>query len=248
MMKINKNRKKYNLNPAVVWGITAGLCAGVLVCAYILFLDIVISLTAAAVSILPIYSKVRKECSMSYEKKIRKEFVTCLVTLSGTLSSGGRIEQGINEIAVSESSEIRHIRPEFARMSKLIQLNLPVEKAFSEFADRVPLTDIKLFSQALEYGIPAGINLVELVRSFSSGMRIRNDTEAEIAKTLNMPKYNNRVIMAMPFIMIALMRLTAADYLANIDNGTGAIIKTVSSGLIIFAVVLGELLGDIEYA
>ena len=250
MIKVNKavKRKKYNLNPAAVWGITAGICALVFLSAFVLFTDAAVSAVMTALCLVPIYLKVRKECEKAYERTVRREFVSCLVTLSGTLSSGARLEQCVNEIALGDSSEIRHIRPEFQRMSKLIQLNLPVEKAFSEFAERVPVSDIKLFSQALEYGIPAGVNLIELVRSFSAGMRIRNDVEAEITRTLNLPRYNNRVVTVMPFVMIAVMRLTAGDYLAELDTGAGLIVKMVSAAMIIFAVVLGELLGDIKYA
>jgi tight adherence protein B len=250
MVKVNRTfkRKKYNLNAAAVWGITAGVCGLVFLSAFVLFTDTTVSVILTAASLLPVYSKVRKECEKAYERTVRREFVSCLVTLSGTLSSGARLEQCVNEIALGDSSEIRHIRPEFQRMAKLIQLNLPVEKAFSEFAERVPVSDIKLFSQALEYGIPAGVNLIDRVRSFPAGMRIRNDVEAEITRTLNLPKYNNRVVTVMPFVMIAVMRLTAGDYLAGLDTGAGLTVKAVSAGLIVIALVLGELLGDIRYA
>ena len=48
--------------------------------------------------------------------------------------------------------------------------------------------------------------------------------------------------------MIALMRLTASDYLSGLDRGIGNIVKLIVALLIIGAVVLGELLGNIRYA
>ena len=122
------------------------------------------------------------------------------------------------------------------------------ERAFAELASRIPVAEIRLFSQALNYGVPTGVNLIELVRSFSSGVRIRNDVEAEISRTLNLPKYNNRIIMCTPFVMIAIMRITAADYLRPLESGTGFIVKTAAAAAILIALVLGELLGDINYA
>ena len=231
-----------------VWGVTALLSGAMALCAYILFTDLTVSLIAGAAALLPLRIKVRKEFESRYEKTMRREFVACLVSLSGSLSSGIRLEQCINEIAISDSSEFSHLRPEFERMSKLIQLNLPAERAFAELADRVPVSDIVLFSQALEYAIPAGVNLIELTRSFSSGMRIRNDVEAEITRTLNLPRYNNRIITVMPFLMIALMRFTAADYLTGLDGGIGTIVKICVAATIIAAMILGELLGNIKYA
>ena len=245
---LREDRKKYLINPLIIWGITAGLTAAVFGCAYILFLDLFVSALIALGCILPLRIKVRKEAEKRYEKIIRKEFVSCLVSISGSLSSGLRLEQCITEIALSESDEFSHIRNEFLRMSKLVSLNLPAEKAFSELARRIPVRDIRLFSQALDYAVPSGVNLIELVRSFSSGMRIRNDVEAEISKTLNLPKYNNRIITVMPFAMIALMRGTAGDYLSNLDTGTGFIVKTAAMIIIGAAILLGEVLGDIKYA
>jgi tight adherence protein B len=241
-------KKRYRINPATVWGGTVLLCGAVFLCAYVLFVDVTVSLMIAAAAVFPLMVKVRRGIETKYERTMRKEFVASLVFISGSLSSGVRLEQCINELAISTSSEYAHLRPEFERMSKLIQLNMPAERAFAELADRVPVSDIVLFSQALDYAIPAGVNLIELVRSFSSGMRIRNDVEAEITRTLNLPRYNNRIITVMPFFMIGLMRFTAADYLSGLDGGIGNIVKIIVAAIIIGAVVLGELLGNIRYA
>lgn len=241
-------KNKYRINSFKIWSVTLLLFGIVFIFAYIFFVDVTISLIISAVSLIPLRLKVRRELEKRYEKVIRKEFVSCLVSISGSLSSGIRLEQCINEIAMSNSTEYSHLRPEFERMSKLIQLNLPAEKAFAELAERVPVSDIILFSQALDYAIPSGVNLIELVRSFSSAMRIRNDVEAEISRTLNLPKYNNRIITVMPFLMIGLMRLTAADYLSGLDGNIGNVVKAASAAMIIGAVILGELLGNIRYA
>ena len=60
--------------------------------------------------------------------------------------------------------------------------------------------------------------------------------------------YNNRIITIMPFFMIALMRFTAADYLSGLDGSIGNIVKALSGAMIIGAIVLGELLGNVRYA
>ncbi|MBR7061950.1 MAG: hypothetical protein IKI42_02855 [Clostridia bacterium] len=241
-------RRSYKIDPVSVWSVTILLCAAVFACAYVLFQNVVICAAVTAVLLIPVRRKVRKEAELKYEKQVRAEFVSCLVMISGSLASGLRLEQCVNEIAAGDTREYRRLRPEFIRMSKLIQLNWPAERAFAELASRIPVAEIRLFSQALNYGVPTGVNLIELVRSFSSGVRIRNDVEAEISRTLNLPKYNNRIIMCTPFVMIAIMRITAADYLRPLESGTGFIVKTAAAAAILIALVLGELLGDINYA
>ena len=244
----NDLRRNYKINPAAVWSVTILIDALLFGGLWLLFNNFLICAAAAACLLIPIRLKVRKETELRYEKQIRAEFVSCLVMISGSLAAGLRLEQCVNEIASGDSREYRHLRPEFVRMAKLIQLNWPAEKAFSELAARIPVGEIRLFSQALNYGIPTGVNLIELVRSFSSGVRIRNDVEAEITRTLNLPKYNNRIIMCTPFLMIGILRLTAADYLQPLDSGIGSIVKIAVAIAIFAAVVLGEMLGDINYA
>jgi len=236
------------VKPAKVIGITAILVGVIFLCAYVLYMNLFISGIAAAALAVPVFRRVKKELQLSYEHKIRKEFVSCLMVMSGSLSSGLRLEQCIGEIAVSTSSEFKNIRPEFIRMQKLIELNWPAEKAFEELARRIPSNDIKLFSLALNTGIPAGINLVELIRNISAGMRVRNDTEAEISRTLDLPKYNNRIMMLIPFVMIAGMRKFSPGYLDALDTGIGGIVKTAAAVLILLSILLGDRLGDIDYA
>ena len=246
MVKSAENKLK--VNKFKVCALTAIMLSLIFVCAYLLYTNVLISAAAAGILALPVYKRVKKELQIAYENKIRKEFAACLAFISGSLASGLRLEYCIDEIALSDSPEFRNIRPEFIRMKKLVELNWPAEKAFEELARRIPSTDIKLFSLALDNGIPAGINLGDLIRNISAGMRVRNDTEAEISRTLNLPKYNNRIMMIMPFIMLAAIRKFSPGYLESLDSGIGGIIKTAAAVLIIISILLGEKIGDIDYA
>ena len=246
--QIHRDNAQPGVPKAIIRLVSLFICAGVYLCAYILFLDHAVSAAAAVLLFVPVLRKVKKEMKTGYEKRLRREFATCLMIISGGLSAGQRLEQCISEIAAGGSKEISRIRPEFVRMSRLLQLNWSAGRAFDEMASRVPLREIAIFTQALNVGIPGGVNLVEFVRTFSSGLRMRNDVEAEISRTLNLPKYNNRIVMIMPFFMMAVIRITAGDYISPMDSGTGFVIKIIASLVIFAAFVLGELLGNIDYA
>jgi len=77
--------------------------------------------------------------------------------------------------------------------------------------------------------------------------RIKADVEQEIKKTLNAPKYNNRIIMAMPVCCIFLFRKIAPSYLEPLYYGSGRIVMVVVFLLLIVAWWTGTYLSNIRY-
>ena len=121
------------------------------------------------------------------------------------------------------------------------------EDAFRVFAQRCRNREILTFSEVLAAGIPAGINLAQLIRYLSSAYRLKADVEQEIKKTLNAPKYNNRIIMAMPVCCIFLFRKIAPSYLEPLYYGSGRIVMVVVFLLLIVAWWTGTYLSNIRY-
>ena len=202
----------------------------------------------AAVCLLPLLAfRVRRFLLMRFERRFSAQFCSALVYLSGCLTAGMRLERAIGELSESKSREYALLRPEFQRMQRLIQLNWPVEQAFAAFAERYPDRDVRLFSTALSTGAPAGMNLAELVRQITASLRLKKDTRAETEKTLNLPKYNNRIILVLPFLSVFAVRRMAASYAAGFDSPIGKIILACAFAILVLAWVLGDLLGNVRY-
>ena len=170
-----------------------------------------------------------------------------LVSLSGSLGAGLGLERCIYELAESPSREFPVLKPQFNRMQQLLQFNWPVEYVFEDLAQRYQHPDMRTFSTALRAGIPAGINLVELVRNIAAATRMKRDTENEILRVLNLPKYNNRIVMIMPFLSVSVVRMIAPSYAASLDTGIGAVVMVAACFLLGVAFLLGEVLGKIRY-
>lgn len=241
------------LNKGIVrvprWKIILGtviLCALSYACAWILFVNSVYAFIAAAGLSPFMYIFTRNSMKKRFDRKVERQFSDILLVISASLSSGMRLEQCIGEIAASKNSEFSLLKPEFVRMNKLISLNRTAVKAFEELAGRFDSPDIKMFSLALREGIPAGVNQVELVRSVSTALRLKNDTGREIERTLNLPKYNNRVITVMPFAVILIVRKMSPEYLSCLESGPGRLIMIAASVCIGAALVAGYLIGEVQ--
>ena len=92
-----------------------------------------------------------------------------------------------------------------------------------------------------------GINMTELIRYLSSEYRLRADTESEITRILNAPKYNNRAVLIMPFVCIALFKQVAPDYMAVLYTSVGRIVMVIVASMLALAWWLGEKIGKISY-
>ncbi len=216
-------------------------------CIWLFFQRFGISLLIAVCISPLIVWKARNVLIVRFDRCITREFCDVLVTLSGSLGAGLGLERCVYELADSPGREYPLLQPEFQRMQQLLNLNWPVEYVFEDLAQRYAHPDMRTFSTALRAGIPAGINLVELVRRISAAARMKRDTEMEIIRVLNLPKYNNRIVMLMPFLSVFTVRVLAPSYAASLDSGIGAIIMIVACCLLGVAFLLGEQLGKIQY-
>ncbi len=221
--------------------------ASMYLCMWAFFQNIWFGGLIAVVACPWVFWKVRKGLITRFNRRVEKEFADILVVISGSLTAGLSLNQCVREIAEQPAGEYPVLSKEFSRMEQLLRLNWPVERVFEELAMRSDHPDIQLFSTVLQAGIPAGVNLIELVRQIGATLRVKQDTEAEITRILNLPKYNNRIIMAMPVVSVVAIRWMAPSYAAGLNTGIGFVLLVVACCLLGVAILLGELLGRIGY-
>ena len=193
---------------------------------------------------------IKKLMSYIYTKRqraIEDEFYFMLRQISMSLSSGNTLSNAVKETVITDRKSYRMIGSELERVYGMLRNNCSAEDAFRAFAKRCGNREITAFSEVLCAGVPAGVNLNELIRYVSSSLRTKADVEQEIRRMLNAPKYNNRIIMAMPVFCIVMFRGIAPSYLAPLYAGTGRFVMAAVLVLIVFAWFIGERISNIRY-
>lgn len=191
--------------------------------------------------------KLRTYLSVRKQKAIEAEFYIMLRQISMSLSSGSTLTNAVRETIIIDRKSYKVIGKELERVYGMLRNNVPAENAFHMLAKECGNTEITAFSEVLRAGIPAGINLAELIRYASSSLRIKADVEHEIQRLLNAPKYNNRIIMVMPVFCILLFRGIAPSYLAPLYSGAGRFVMAAVFLLIALAWFIGDRMSDIRY-
>lgn len=175
------------------------------------------------------------------------EFYTMLRQISVSMSSGATLENALGETILADRAQYRRIGAELERVYRMLKNHYSPDRAFLLFAERCGSREIRIFGEVLAAGIPAGINLTRLIRYLSSVYRLKADTEQEIRKALNAPKYNNRIILAAPFVCIAVFRQIAPSYLAPLYAGAGRAVMAAVLIMLAAAWGIGCRLSRISY-
>ncbi len=197
---------------------------------------------------LPVFIfRMRKYMRAVHRERVEAEFYIMLRQISMSLSSGSTIENAVRETVAADRKSYKVIGKELEKVYGMLRNNIPAERAFAEFAKQCGNSEITAFGEVLRAGIPAGINLAGLIRYVSSSLRMKSDVEQDIKRMLNAPKYNNRIIMAMPVFCIVLFRSISPSYLEPLYVGAGRIVMIAVLALIISAWLIGERLSDIRY-
>lgn len=178
---------------------------------------------------------------------IEMEFYKMLGSVSASMASGMILENALKETIIVDKKEYKILSSDFEKMYRMLQNNYTIEGAFKLLAQKYNNREIKTFCDVLSAGRPTGIDMTALIRYMSSAYRTKADAYSEIVRILNAPKYNNRLIMAMPFVCIFIFRQMAPSYMSSLYTHTGNMIMLFVSILIIFSCWLGEKIGNINY-
>ncbi|MBR5786702.1 MAG: type II secretion system F family protein [Clostridia bacterium] len=197
---------------------------------------------------LPIFvKKIKQYIIQKRQNRIEAEFYQLLSSISLSMSSGMSLENSLKEAVVTGKKEYKSLNAELEGIYRMMQNNYSPEVAFFTLYKKTGNREIKTFSEILSVGVPAGINLAALMRWLASAYRMRFDAECEIVRILNAPKFNNRIILAMPIVCVVLFKQIAPYYMAPLYFGTGRIIMMGVLAIILFAWWFGSKLGEIEY-
>ncbi len=205
-----------------------------------------------AIVFLPLFfSRLRRRLQQKRVRSLEKQFYHSLQLLSASLSVGIPLEKCFRDVAESDAcrlqSDMGMIRREFEKIDRLLTLQTELETAFDSFAQRSASRDIQSFSVALRAAAFSGGNLVELVRLAAASYQMKEAAEEEIRSCLSLPRMNHKIMTAMPFFLIGLLRCIAPGYLSPLYTGAGRLVMLTVVAVLAGAWFLGEKVSDISF-
>lgn len=191
------------------------------------------------------------------EKKIQKkqqeferQFQDALQSFGSQLNVGYSVENSIKEVQRDLMLMYRTdtvIVREFTYMVRQLNLNVTAEQAWKDLADRVKLPEVDGFVTVFVQAKRSGGDSIAIIRNAVRQIRDRADVKREIETVIAAKKLEFQVMAAIPFGIIAYMRLSFPEFM-DVLYGNLIGIFFMSGCLLVYLAAwkLGHRIVDIE--
>lgn len=214
-----------------------------LICNMILF--VVVGLIAAKV-ILPIRGEMQQQ---KRKRELTQQFRSLLEALAVSLSSGMNMTEALrgayNDLKV-EYSEDAYIVTEVKEMIEGVENNIPIENMMLDFGERSEIEDIKNFGTVFELCYRAGGNMKDIVRRTSSIISEKIEITAEIETKLASNKSQFTLMLMIPVLIMAMLKMMSSDFAASFSTVAGVIAITIAMGMFFAAYKWANKIMDVK--
>ena len=132
-------------------------------------------------------------------------------------------------------------------MLRQLYLQIPMEQVLEEWAERVPLDEVRNFVNVFAMAKRSGGNMMAIIRSSISQIRDRMEVQREIETILTARKYEFKVMAVIPFGIIGYMRFSFPEFMGMLyGNPLGVGVMSVCLIIYAGAYWLGENIVNIE--
>lgn len=191
-----------------------------------------------------LFLPIRQSQILNKRKKIlHKQFIDLLDSLSASLAAG----QNVPTAFLSARTDLLVQYPEDAfivnEVNQIIDgfnNNIPIEGMLASLGERSGIKDISDFGKVFETAYRKGGNIKDIVRNTHEILSTKTQLEMEIQTKVTSNKNEQNIMLIMPIIIVAMIKMMGGDFAANFTTPTGLLFTTIGIGLFILAYFLGQ--------
>jgi tight adherence protein B len=136
---------------------------------------------------------------------------------------------------------------EFGQVVRELGLGLPVSEALAHLADRVPLSDIEIFTAAVHIQHRTGGSLAPVLRTLANTVRQRVNLRGEIRSMTAQQRYSAYIVCALPVVLAVAMKFLSPSYFNHLlDPGIIRVLLLGAGGGILVGFYFMMRIADIE--
>ncbi|MFR8237396.1 Flp pilus assembly protein TadB [uncultured Clostridium sp.] len=191
-----------------------------------------------------------QECMEKKRVEFQKQFQESIRALSASLGAGYSVENAMKETKKELSVLYRDTEPiqrEFTYMIRQIHLHIPIEQIIEEWAERTGQEDVYNFAAVFAAAKRSGGNMTGIIKNAIRQIEDKLAVAEEIETILAAKKYEFKVMSAVPFGVIAYMKVSFPEFM-DVLYGSSVGIGVMSGclGVYIAAYLLGRKIINIE--
>lgn len=159
------------------------------------------------------------------KQKLSLQFKDMIYSLSSAISAGNSVEHAL-ELAL-EDMEVQYGDPntyivkELELITSRVSMNQNVEEVLADFGRRSGLEDIKTFAGMFEIAKRTSGNTIDIIRQTSAVITDKIEIENEMETMLSGKKMEQKVLTAIPILLVYFLTVTTGDFMAPIFTTVG---------------------------
>lgn len=186
------------------------------------------------------------------QKQLSYQFKEGLYSLSVALMSGLSIEKAFEEAAsdlrkLYGSGEGIYIIDEFELIVHKLKLNMNIERAMEEFAERTGVEDIMNFSAVFNTCKKTSGDIESITQSTSDIIGDKMQIEQEIETLIAEKRMEQKVLNIMPLAMIGFLSISSGDFMKPVfTTVAGHVVMTIALALFGLSYMISKKIMNIE--
>lgn len=191
-----------------------------------------------------------RELENKRREKLSVEFKDGMQAVVSGLIAGYSIENAFRE-ALGEIELMYGKRTEiykgFLVITNQLNLNVPIEEAFSLFAEKCQVEEITGFAQVLYYAKRNGGNLIQIIKNTSDTIGEKIEVKREISTAVSAKRLEQNIMNLVPMGIILYMRFTSAGMMDKLyGNVFGIAVMTICLVIYLAAKIIADKIVDIK--
>lgn len=196
------------------------------------------------------YRNLLRELEQKKIRQFEQQFQNALQSLQAQLNVGYSMENGIKEVQ-RELKLLYSVKTvivrEFTYMTRQLNLNISAEQVWTEFAERVGLSQVDGFVTVFVQAKRSGGDSISIIRNAVNHMRERAEIQREIETIIAAKKLEFRIMTLIPFGIIAYMRVSFPEFMNVLyGNLLGKCFMSICLIVYLAAWKLGQNIVEIE--
>ncbi len=184
----------------------------------------------------------KKQLITKQKQELLLQFKEALYVIAASLTAGKSVEMAFRS-ALSDL-RILYIDPETPIIRELeiiirkMELNGTIEEALLNFSKRAHLEDVRSFADVFVTCKRRGGNMVEVIKNTSNTVADKIRTREEIETLITEKKFEQKVLNAMPIVMIFILNSSSPEFMAPVyTTAMGRMGMTMA--VVLFALAYG---------
>ena len=178
-----------------------------------------------------------KQIIAKRRKQLTSQFRDLLSGLTTALGTGANVIDSF--ISVRQDMKIQYdedayILKELDVIISGVENNNSIEELIYDFGVRSGIDDIKDFAEVFKITYRKGGNFKEIIRNTNEILGDKLEINEEIETTVSGSKMEQKMMIAMPILLVGVIKMLSADFAANFVTPAGIAATTV--GIVMFVV------------